>query len=78
MKITKCDKCPGAPKFDPSTAKAGTLMIDCDGDLCVRTESDWSDEGIFYLNGAMCYEAQCGKDFEPFTLVAGQYLIEND
>ena len=79
MKITKCDKCPEAPKFDPATAKKGTLMLNCVGNLCVRTEARAaSDNAVLYLEPHCAGTSGSITGGEPFTRADGKYLIEND
>ena len=80
MKITKCDKCPEVPAFTPADAPAGTLMLDRDGNLCVRTNQPWGGStAICRLGWCAGHMVAGGANvYGPFIPATGKYLLEND
>ena len=82
MKVTECDKCPEAQKFDPETAEPGTLILDRDGDLLVRTNVKWGTNGcavwLTHRYGAEYNGHLNPGNTGPFTRANRKYLIEND
>ena len=76
MKVTPLDQ--SSVPFDPADAPRGTLMIDVEGDLCMRTDEEWDGPNatVYLTKNHAGWVANGGNG--PYTKATGAYRIEND
>lgn len=77
MKVTPLSQ--SSVLFDPEGAPAGTLMIDAEGDLCMRTDTERDDDcSVVYLIDENAGVLSSINGNGPFTKATFAYRIEND